>query len=208
MKNFAKASAAVAVFAMLASCASTSDYEKPDVKVATGSIEPGTSVMRGTTSVPLHKGSIVVGKPLPDAVLADAKFSDAKLGGPGPVRLVSVVPSIDTKVCEAQTHELGESPGIDPKVSRITVSRDLPVAQRRFAEEAKLTNVNYLSDYRSGSFGKATGLLMTGSELLARAVFVLDQNGVVRYLQVVPDVTQLPDMPAAIAAANRLATAQ
>jgi thiol peroxidase len=78
------------------------------------------------------------------------------------------------------------------------------MAQRRFAAEAKLENIQYLSDYKSGGFGYASGLLMEGSELLARAVIVADKHGVVRYMQVVPDVTKMPDMDRAFTEAKKL----
>ena len=123
----------------------------------------------------------------------------------GKVKLVSFVPSVDTKVCEQQTHLLGESAALSPNVVRITVSRDLPAAQKRFAAEAKLDNITYLSDYKAGSFGAATGLLMPDSGLLARAVAVVDGQGNVRYLQVVPELRYPPDMDKAIQFANGLA---
>ena len=77
----------------------------------------------------------------------------------------------------------------------------LPV---RFAKEAKLQNIRYFSDYKNGSFGKSTGLLIQGPELLARAVVVTDKQGIVRHIQVVPEVAELPDMSKAIELANSL----
>ena len=118
--------------------------------------------------------------------------------------MINVVPSIDTKVCEEQTHILGESPNLPANIARLTVSRDLPMAQKRFAAEAKLENIQYVSDYKSGGFGNASGLLMDGSELLARAVIVADKDGVVRYMQIVPDVTKMPDMDKAFTEAKKL----
>jgi len=90
-------------------------------------------------------------------------------------------------------------------VERITISRDLPFAQMRFAKEGKLEGMRFLSDYRDGSFGRATGLLMEDLQLHARAVILVDKQGVVRYLQVVPEVANLPDMERAFAEATRLA---
>lgn len=118
--------------------------------------------------------------------------------------MIDVVPSIDTPVCDEQTHILGESRQLHPAVARVTISRDLPMAQKRFAEEAKLQSIVYVSDYKSGAFGRLSGLLMKGSELLARAVIVVDQSGTVRHLQVVPNVATLPDMERAFAVANSL----
>jgi thiol peroxidase len=124
----------------------------------------------------------------------------------GKVLFLSIVPSIDTPVCEVQTHYLGEEGDKLPKsVERITISRDTPFAQKRFAEEAKLMDIRYLSDYKRGEFARSTGLLIEGFELLGRAVILVDKNGIVRYIQVVPELTELPDMEAAFAEAVLLA---
>lgn len=186
-----------ALAAFAAGCTHGSD--KSDVQagfeVSQESVNPGTEVTMRGSKIALYKGELKVGD----------DFSD-KLEGykaDGKVAIVNVVPSVDTPVCEAQTHELGESGAIPAGVRRITVSRDLPMAQSRFATEAKLTNVEYFSDYKFGTFGKETGLLMKGPELLARAVLVVDKQGIVRHIQVVPDVTKLPDLSAAIAVARK-----
>jgi thiol peroxidase len=78
------------------------------------------------------------------------------------------------------------------------------MAQLRFAEEAKLTNIKYLSDYRTGDFGMRTGLMADDNRLLARSVVIVDKDGIVRYIQVVPEITSLPDMEKAFAFANSL----
>jgi thioredoxin-dependent peroxiredoxin len=123
----------------------------------------------------------------------------------GTVLLLSIVPSLDTKVCEAQTHYLGEKGNkLPPAVQRITISRDTPFAQKRFAKEAKLQNIKYLSDYREGSFGLATGLLIDDLRLLARTIVLVDKTGIIRYIQVVPEITRIPDMEKAFAEAVAL----
>jgi thiol peroxidase len=152
-----------------------------------------------------------VGDPLPATVLTDAytmkKVDLAQLKGN--VLLISLVPSVDTKVCEAQTHYLGEQGTRLPAgITRITVSRDTPFAQKRFAEEARLGSITFLSDYRDGSFGRATGLLVDDMMLLARSVIVADRNGIVRYMQVVPELSHLPDLDAAFAKAEALLSSQ
>jgi len=167
-----------------------------EFKISQKSIAPGSEVLLGGKKNKLHAGNIQVGDRL-DASLEDFK-SD------GRVTIVIVVPSVDTPVCEVQTHELGESPLIPPTMRRVTVSRDLPMAQARFAKEAKLTNVEYFSDYKFSTFGKKSGLLIQGPELLARAVLVLDKQGVIRHLQIVPDVTELPDLAKAVEVAKTL----
>jgi thiol peroxidase len=80
------------------------------------------------------------------------------------------------------------------------------MAQGRFAKEANLENITYLSDYKTGSFGDHTGLLMKGSLLLARAVIVTDAEGIVKYIHITPEVSHLPDMNKAFSVANKLIT--
>jgi thiol peroxidase len=123
----------------------------------------------------------------------------------GSVLLLSIVPSLDTPVCEEQTHYLGEKGNEVPKdVKRIVISRDTPFAQKRFAKEAKLTNLEYLSDYKQGDFARSTGLLTEGLMLFARSVIVVDKQGIVRYIQVVPEMSHLPDLDKAFEKANEL----
>lgn len=90
------------------------------------------------------------------------------------------------------------------EVKRITISRDTPFAQKRFALEAKLTQIQFLSDYKQGDFGRSIGLLMEGSMLLSRSVILVDRKGIVRYIQVVPDISHLPDMEGAFQKAMEL----
>ena len=169
---------------------------------------PGTQVSKQGEILALAGTGIQVGQKLPTTNLVDAatmkpvNLSEQK----GSVLFVSIVPSIDTKVCEAQTHYLGEQGDKLPAtVKRITVSRDTPFAQARFAKEAKLEDVQYLSDYKEGNFGRSTGLLIDSSRLLARSVILVDKEGIVQYIQVVPDITHLPDMDKAFAKAAELA---
>jgi thiol peroxidase len=173
-----------------------------------GSVEPGSAVSRGGKSFALMGTPITIGKPLPSVKLVDAMTGkDVDLSEEkGRILLLSIVPSIDTKVCEAQTHYLGEEGRrMGDEVERITISRDTPFAQKRFSEEAKLTNIRFLSDYKEGQFGRATGLLIEESRLLARSVILVDRQGVVRYIQVVPELSNLPDMDAAFEKTRALA---
>jgi len=192
------------VFAfLLGGCATL----QPKPPVDRASVDPGTSVSRGGRGLALTGTPISKGKPLPSVALVDAMtMKDVDLSQErGQVLLLSIVPSVDTKVCEAQTHYLGEEGDRLPQsVQRITISRDLPFAQKRFAEEAKLTDLRYLSDYKTGDFGKATGLLVEDMKLLARAVVIVDRQGLVRYIQVVPEITHLPDMESAFQKAIEL----
>ncbi len=166
----------------------------------------GNTVKLMGNDMPLSGQALRVGDPLPAAMvsagnLAQVNIAEAK----GKVRIISVVPSVDTPTCEAQTHELSEKDRkLAEKVDMVTISMDLPFAQQRFAKEAKIKNVTFYSDYKSAEFGKKNGLLMDPLRLLARAVIVTDKDNIVRYIQVVPEVTQLPDMQAAMNFAKSL----
>ncbi len=195
--------AIVPALIFLTACAAT----RPNIQVDTASASPGTRVTFKGTPHDLLGDYIAVGDRLPSATLVQAgtmqpvDLSNEK----GEILFLSIVPSIDTKVCEAQTHILGEEGDRLPdNVRRIAISRDTPFAQKRFAEEAGLTDIQYLSDYKSGEFGKSVGLLMEDLMLLARSVIIVDEKGVVQYIQVVPEMTHLPDMDAAFHSATQL----
>ncbi|MFZ5876777.1 MAG: thiol peroxidase [Nitrospirota bacterium] len=195
----------VSVFTILTACASP---KPPAMSVATTSGTPGdgqTVTFKGD-ALALEGMAIKVGDVLPSAVLTSNDLQPVNLAeSKGKVRIISLVPSIDTPVCEEQTHELSEkNDGLDKQVELITVSMDLPFAQKRFAKEAKINNVTFLSDYKAGEFGKNTGLLIQPLHLLARTVLVVDKDNVIRYMQVVPEITNLPDMQAAMKAAKGL----
>ena len=139
---------------------------------------------------------IQVGQTLPTLLLPDLGLSMIDLKSfKGKVTVLSVVPSLDTPTCEKQTHILSEeNKGLDASANLVTISRDLPFAQKRFAKEAKIHNLQFLSDYRDAEFGRSMGLLIEENRLLARAIIVLDREGVIRYLEVVPELSRLPEM--------------
>ncbi len=177
------------------------------IPVDIDSSAPGGTVTLHGEKHRLAGTPLKVDGPIPATYLIDAftmkKVDLAQLKGK--VLFLSLVPSLDTKVCESQTHYLAEQGGRLPAdITRITISRDTPFAQKRFAEEAKLKGITYLSDYRDGSFGRSTGLLQEESMLLARAVILVDKDGIVRYIQVVPELSHLPDMETAFDKANLL----
>jgi thioredoxin-dependent peroxiredoxin len=174
----------------------------------TESVLPGSSVSRKGENLYLTGNAVKIGHPIPPTPLVDArtKIEVSLTDYQGKVLLLSIVPSIDTRVCEAQTHYLGEEGDVlPPTVQRITISRDTPFAQMRFAKEGDLEHIIYLSDYKEGSFGRSLGLLLEDSRLLARSVILVDKKGVVRHIQVVPEITHLPDMEKAFAKAKELA---
>lgn len=180
---------------------------REELPVDEGTAEPGTQVTFRGDEIKLLGSAIAVGQSLPSVKLVDAismkevDLSEVK----GSVLLLSIVPSLDTPVCESQTHYLGEEGDkLGAEVQRIAISRDLPFAQSRFAKEANLTDIQYLSDYKQGDFGRSTGLLMDGMMILTRAVIVVDKQGVIQHIQVVPEITHLPDMESAFQKAKEL----
>jgi thioredoxin-dependent peroxiredoxin len=196
----------------LAGCALTGDKQRgfayQDFPVAKSSATAGegqTVTFKGTP-LALAGPGIKVGDSLREVQVAKTDLGLTGITqGKGKVRIISIVPSLDTKVCEQQTHYLSEhNNGLDKAVELITVSVDTPFAQTRFAEEAKIKNVTFLSDYRGGDFGKAHGLLVPGPHILARTVMVVDKDNVIRYLQITPELAQMPDMDAAFRAAKEL----
>lgn len=179
-----------------------------DLPIASGSAVAGdgqTVTMRGEPKALAGPG-IRVGDSLRDAKLATGDLSLVNIAETkGRVRIISLVPSLDTRVCEQQTHYLSEkNNGLDKMAQLITVSVDTPFAQSRFAREARIGNVTFLSDYRGGEFGRTYGLLVKDPHFLARAVMVVDKENVIRYLQITPELGQLPDMDAAFRAARAL----
>lgn len=176
------------------------------VNKGTGAAGNGNTVTMKGSPLPLSGTAIKLGEPLPSAMVTGGNLGPVDIAtGNGKVRIISVVPSIDTPTCEAQTHQLSEKDRkLAEQVEMITVSMDLPFAQQRFAKEAKIKNITFYSDYRTGQFGKNNGLMIDPLHLLARAVIVTDKNNIVRYIQIVPEVTELPDMAAAMSAAKAL----
>jgi thiol peroxidase len=115
--------------------------------------------------------------------------------------LISSVPSLDTPVCDLQTRRFNaEAQKLGPDVPILTISMDLPFAQARWCGAAGVGNVRTLSDHHDASFGTAFGLLIKELRLLARAVLILDREGIVRYVQLVKEVGQEPDYDDALRA--------
>lgn len=123
----------------------------------------------------------------------------------GKTCIISSVPSLDTPICDTTTRKFNEeAAGLGPDVAILTISMDLPFAQARWCGAAGVDAVQTLSDHRNASFGTAFGVLMKEVRLLARAIFVVDKQGMVRYSQLVPEVAQEPDLDAALNAAREL----
>jgi thiol peroxidase len=182
-------------------------YNDLQVSKTSAAAGAGNTVTFKGTPLKLEGPAIKTGDPLRDAKLVDKDLKLVGLSeGKGKIRIISVVPSLDTPVCEQQTHYLSEkNADLDRDVQLITVSVDTPFAQKRFAKEANISNITFLSDYRGGDFGRAYGLLVPDIHVLARSIMVVDKDNVVRYLQVVPELATMPDMDAALNAARKLA---
>ncbi|RMD98872.1 MAG: thiol peroxidase [Calditrichaeota bacterium] len=134
--------------------------------------------------------------------LSEKTWQDLFQGKP---TLLSAVPSLDTGICDAETRRFNEEAGkLGDKVSVITLSVDLPFAQKRWCGAAGIENVDVLSDYRDLSFGDNYGCHIKELRLLARAVFVVDGSGEVRYVQYVPEIGQHPDYDSALSALTAL----
>ena len=132
------------------------------------------------------------------AVRFSAAFKDK-------ICIISSVTSLDTSVCSTETKRFSdEADRLGPDVAILTISMDLPFAQKRWAEKSGVTNIHFLSDHRNASFGEAYGVLLKEVRLLARTVFVTDQEGVVRYMQLVKEVANEPNYEEVLNAVKQL----
>ena len=123
------------------------------------------------------------------------------------VRIFSVVPSLDTPVCDAQTKRFNEEAGKLPNVSIYTISMDLPFAQKRWCGAFGVDHVKMVSDHRDGSFGQSYGTLIKELRIMSRAIFVIDPNNTVRHAEYVKEVADHPNYESALAVAKGLAGA-
>ena len=151
--------------------------------------------------VTLIGNEIKVGDKAPEFTVLANDMSEVTLASSkGKIRLFSVVPSVDTGVCDAQTRKFNEEASKLENVEVITVSVDLPFAQRRWCAASGLENVITVSDHRDLSFGEAYGVVMKELRLLARAVFVVDASDTVTYVEYVSEGSNHPNYEAAIKA--------
>lgn len=151
-------------------------------------------------------GDLMVGDAAPEFAVVDNGLAATTLASfAGKIKIISAVPSLDTPVCDTETRRFNqEAAALPGEVVVLTISLDLPFAQKRWCGAAGIDKVVTLSDYRDRSFGLAYGVLIKELLLLSRAVFVVDADNIIRYIQIVPEVTGEPDYAAAIAAAQAL----
>jgi thiol peroxidase len=162
----------------------------------------GATKMMGTPMT-LIGPELKVGDKAPDFTALDNALKPVHLSDTGhKTRIFSVVPSLDTPVCDAQTKRFNEEAGKLPDVDIYTVSMDLPFAQKRFCNSFALDKVKMLSDHKDASFGSSYGTLIKELRILSRAIFVIDPNDKIKYVEYVEQVSQHPNYDAALAAAR------
>lgn len=147
-----------------------------------------------------------VGDKAPDFTAVDTGLAPVSLADfSGKIKIISAVPSLDTPVCDTETRRFNqEAAALPDSVVLLTVSMDLPFAQKRWCGAAGIERVKTISDYRHRAFGLAYGVLIKELMLLSRVIFVIDSTDTIRYIQIVPEVTSEPDYAAVLAAAKAL----
>ena len=150
---------------------------------------------------------VKVGDKAPAFTLLDNGLGEKTLADyAGKVKVISIVPSLDTGVCDAQTRWFNQNVSkLGENVVVLTVSVDLPFAQKRWCGAAGIDRVETLSDHRDLSFGENYGFILEGLRLLSRGIVVIDKDDVVRYVEYVPEVTSAVNFDAAEAATKALA---
>jgi thiol peroxidase len=161
-----------------------------------------STVLMGKAT-PLAGPELKAGDKAPDFEVIDGKFQTINLAATGPgVRILSVVPSLDTPVCDAQTKRFEDEAAKMSDVKIYTVSMDLPFAQKRWCGNYGINHVGMLSDHRSGSFGENYGTLIPAMRIESRAIFVIDAHNELKHVEYVPEVASHPNYEAALAAAR------
>jgi thiol peroxidase len=167
----------------------------------------GATTLKGNP-LTLIGPELKAGDAAPDFTLVDNGLKPVTLADTGHnVRIISVVPSLDTPVCDAQTKRFNEETAKLPGVDIITVSMDLPFAQKRWCGAFGVDNVRMLSDHKEASFGSQYGTLIKELRIESRAIFVLDQHNKIRHAEYVKEVADHPDYETALAAARKALTA-
>lgn len=170
---------------------------------------PGAVIFKGQPHT-LVGDEVKVGQPAPDFTLHSFRDGQMKAIRPADLRgkptIISVVPSLDTPVCQIQTKKFNEQlAAYGDKINALTVSLDLPFAMNRFCGAEKITNLVSASDYQDRSFGRNWGMLIDELKILARGTFVVDASGKIVYAETVKETGQEPNYEAALAALGPLA---
>jgi len=154
----------------------------------------GRMTMKGNP-LTLVGNEVKVGEVAPDFIALDNNLTPVKLSGYRPkICIISSVPSLDTPVCDIETRKFNEEASkLGGKVQILTISMDLPFAQKRWCGSAGVNKIQTLSDHRDAQFGIAYGVLIKELRLLARAVFLVDQKGILQYVQLVKEIANEPN---------------
>jgi thiol peroxidase len=156
----------------------------------------------------LEGGAVGVGDRAPAFTVLDKDLTPVSLADfSGKVKIISVTPSLDTPVCSLQATTFNEKArSLSPDTVIINISMDLPFAIARFCSSAGIDGVRTLSDHRDASFGTAYGVLVAELRLLARSIFVIDKTDVIRYVEIVREMTNEPDYERALVEAKKAAS--
>ena len=167
---------------------------------------PGAITMKGNPLTLIGRLP-EVGQSAPDFEVLDNNLTPVKLSSfKGKICIIASVPSLDTPICDIETRRFNtEAANLSADVVILTISMDLPFAQKRWCGAAGIDKVITLSDHRNAEFGAAFGTIIKELRLLARAVFVVDKNGIVKLVQLVKEVAQEPDYAAVLTAVKQLA---
>ena len=170
--------------------------------------QPNRTTKLQGNSFQLKGPELKVGDVAPDFDVVDDSLQKVNLAKTGRgIRIFSVIPSLDTPVCDAQTKRFEEVTSQLPDVSIYTVSMDLPFAQKRWCGNFGISHVHMLSDHKTGSFGEGYGTLIADLRIESRAIFVVDSDNKIRYLEYVNEVGDHPNYEAALEAARALNSA-
>src|SRR5450432_2065989 len=165
---------------------------------------PGATTLKGNP-LTLIGPELKAGDTAPDFSLVDNGLKPVTLKDTGNVvRIISVVPSLDTPVCDAQTKRFNEEAAKLPGVDILTVSMDLPFAQKRWCGAFGIDKVKMVSDHRTGSFGEHYGTMIKDLRIESRAIFVVDKDNTIKHVEYVKEVADHPNYEAALDAARSL----
>lgn len=148
---------------------------------------------------------VKAGQKAKDFKVLDSDLNEKSLGNfKGKIKLIASVPSLDTPVCDTEIKRFNdEAARLSKDLAIIFISMDLPFAQKRFCQEFDINKVKTLSDHRDADFGKKYGVLIKELRLLARAIFILDKDNVVKYVQYVKELSSPPDYNSALEALKK-----
>lgn len=156
--------------------------------------------------VSLTGSEMKVGDKAPDFTVVDGDLKEVRLRDfAGKIKVISVSASLDTPVCDTQARRFNQEAAKLPEyVVILNITMDLPFAISRFCTTAGIDKVHAYSDHRDASFGNAYGVLIKELRLLARSIFIIDKNDVIRYIEIVPELTNHPDYDKALGALKKL----